>query len=551
MQPASSARPAAEVAKAFEALARSIKRISNYRHARDKFGEYLQPAHAELSAIVARHGNLTVSVEPTAFVYDGEAVLNEPAREVSLCFRLHRDGIRKLTFKSGLAFDDLLAFARIALPDALEGAEIGREDASLELWKADLQTLDYEAVPIYEVVRTEADRAQLQEIAARAQKALRAQGLTVAVEEEALAALEPLVLPAERDALDPLAGVQRLRRAALLLVRIVERRLAGRDLDSLTEALGRLFDEMLRQEDGQALGATLERLAQPATAELAHRLAPRLGEAWRLARLAAICLTNVDLLIFGLPVYLSLLPPDVGPALVEVLPGIEGRSVREAFASSAAARIRSSRRQYEEALRSGPAEVARALLGALHSVPQADRGALSSIALEHADPSVQTEAARALAGFDPRRAVEVLPPLLAHALPELRLAAAEALGTIREEAAAAVLLQRLRSPEIARADRAEREALFVALGRQRTASGFGLLSEKLTNPGRSGILKARAIEDQLLAVRGLAAEGSERSLRLLEFSIHPDQENPGVVVTACKAAAHHVRDALARGGEKA
>src|SRR2546427_10928935 len=108
---------ASEVREALSALGRSIKRAAMYRHARERHAAYLQPAVEPLQALLARHPVVTLGVLPSALTYGGEPVYGEPAREGSLCFRLHRDGVRGLTFVAGLDLDELVAFVDAALPD--------------------------------------------------------------------------------------------------------------------------------------------------------------------------------------------------------------------------------------------------------------------------------------------------------------------------------------------------------------------------------------------------------------------------------------------------
>ena len=59
--------------------------------------------------------------------------------------------------------------------------------------------------------------------------------------------------------------------------------------------------------------------------------------------------------------------------------------------------------------------------------------------------------------------------------------------------------------------------------------------------------KARVEEEQLLAIRGLAAEASSRALRALEQA-GQERELPPAVAAACRAAANHVRNHLSRKG---
>src|SRR5207244_7547694 len=140
------------VRDAFAALARSFKRVSVYRHARDQHAAYLEPAVAEFRTLLEQKPAVTVAVEPTALVYEGEAVHSEPARETGFCFRMHRDGVRSLTFRRGIGVEELLALAMVALGDPQQ--EGGREDAVTELWKADLTHIGYSAIAGYRMDET-------------------------------------------------------------------------------------------------------------------------------------------------------------------------------------------------------------------------------------------------------------------------------------------------------------------------------------------------------------------------------------------------------------
>jgi len=550
-------QPAAEVARAFEALGRAIKRIANYRHQRDKHAEYLALAYSELHELIVRQGALTVEVEPAALLFDGEPVLTEPARDGSMCFRLHRDGVRRLTFLPGLTVEELLAFTRIALPEIQDDhGPPTREDALIELWKADLSHVAYEAVAAFEVAQTEADELAVEAAALLARETLRAAAEKLGPgPEEALLAKRPIVGASDLEAIDPPEGPRRLQRAAFLVLRVVERRVAGRDLDSLRESLGRIIDEMLRLGDAPGLLATLDRLGalgDEAVTEIRVPLGKRLSALPRLTRFAALCDASIDLFVFGLPAYLKMLPFDVGPTLLEAMAAIEAKGIRAAFASAMAVRIEGCRALYEEALRTAPAPISQALLSAIDGLDFGLRGFLAALALQHADPSVQLEALQKLAASDPQTALAQLGPFLVHREPDVRIAAAQALGRLPMEEAASLLLGRMRALEFGLAERVEREAFHVALGGQKTAVGFGFLSERLTHSPRAGLLKSRHSEEQLLAIRGLAADGSARALRLLEYAADVHQGNPAVVASAARAAANHVRELLQRvlvGGE--
>src|ERR1041384_2233178 len=140
--------PAAErveqVRDAFAALARALKRISVYRPAADQQAGFLAPARTAVRELLSRKGSLSLTVEPTALLWEGESIFSEPARDWSLCFRLYQSAIRELSFLPGVSADELKAFLAIAMPDPL-GSNTGREDALTELWKAELQCVQYRA----------------------------------------------------------------------------------------------------------------------------------------------------------------------------------------------------------------------------------------------------------------------------------------------------------------------------------------------------------------------------------------------------------------------
>src|SRR5260221_3471068 len=285
-------RPAQErveqVREAFAALARALKRISVYRHAQDQHAAYLAPALSALLALLVREGSLSLLVEPTGLLWEGETVYSEPAREWSLCFRLYQAGIRELTFQRGISSDELKGFVSIAMPDAL-GTNSGREDALTELWKAELAHVQYRAV---DLDKGGADRERMAAAVAAARSVLAGARAKIsgAAEEEAAAAAPALDAPA-REALSAEPWRDLARRASATLLGIIEARFAGRDLDSLREAFSRLLDEMLHRGEPVPLRSALERAAAipaPMGPEFCGPLAAGLGEPQRLQQLAPL-----------------------------------------------------------------------------------------------------------------------------------------------------------------------------------------------------------------------------------------------------------------------
>ena len=535
----------ADVREAFASLARSLKRIAVFRHAADQHRSYLEPAFIALRDLLARAPSLTVALEPSALRYQDEVVYSEPARETGFCFRLHRDGVRTLTFRHGLLLDDLLALASIALPGAVEGA--AREDAVTELWKLDLEHIAYSAITGYRMDEAGGDALSknIAEVTARAQQALdRSMG------DSFLETAPPLPLWAaeQRARRDPQDWTALGRRAALTILRIVDQDHAGWDLEALEEAFWRLIDEMAARGEAQSMAVALDRARKiegSHAAEFRTAVGRTLADPRRLELAVKLGANERPSL---LPAWLALLPPESGPDLLAVLPLGTTDTSRWLIAEAALARSKSCVSELDAALRQGTAPVVQALLSA--AAPPARRGELALTATANSDLAVKLAAIPLLAADE--SAARLLGSLLAGPSRELRTAAAQALGGFATlaEPAAANLIAAMSRPQFAKLDRQEQTLFCRALGKLGSATGFTFLFERLARTPKGFFGKRKGEAGKLLAVQGLAEDTSQRSLRALEEALLPSRGHSAAVLAACRAAAQHVR-AAARGGKTA
>ncbi len=533
----------ADVREAFASLSRSLKRISVFRHAADQHRSYLEPAFLALRDVLSRRPSLTVALEPGALRYQDEVIYTEPPRDSGFCFRLHRDGVRALTFRYGLLVDDLLALARVAMAEPLDGA--AREDAVTELWKLDLEHIAYAAISGYRM--DEAGGAALSkgiaEVSARAQQTLERNVGASFVEMANLPTLWPAAQRARRDPQDWTALA---RRAALTILRIVDQDHAGWDLEALEEAFWRLIDEMARRGEAQAMAVALDRARKiegSHAQEFRAAVGRNLADPARLELAVKLSAAEKPPL---LPAWLALLPPEAGPALVATLPLGSTVAARALLGSAALARIGSCAAQVDAMLRQGAAPVVQALLAAA-PLP-ARRAELALAAVTNPDLAVKLEAIPWLAADEP--AARLLGGLLASASREVRTLAARSLGGFATvaEMAATQLMAAMSRPQFSTFDREEQALCCRALGKLGSASGFSFLFERLSRPPKGLFGRRKGEAEQLLAVQGLAEEASQRSLRALEEALLPSRGHGPAVVAACRAAAQHVR-AAARGGK--
>jgi hypothetical protein len=534
------------VRDALASLARSFKRVSVYRHAPDQHLAYLEPAAAELRSLLDQKTQVTVSVEPTALLYEGEMVHTEPARETGFCYRLHRDGVRTLTFRRGFGLEELLALAHVAIAEPQEAG--GREDAVTELWKADLKHIGYSASAGYRMDESggEGASSSVTEVAGRVQEVLdRHLGASFAE-----VAQQPVLWSGlQRAKGDPVDYAALGRRAAHTILRIVEQDYAGRDQQALQETFWRLIDQMLEREQAQAIGQALDRLRRVEGAhagEFRQGLGAWLADPARLERAVKLAGAEKPPLLGA---WLQLLPPAAGPALLAVLPMGRDPAARLLLAKAAVARMESCAALFPDLLRKGSAPEARAVLGAMAPLPPLRRAELAGAAFENQDPAVRLEAIPLVAA-DHANAVKSLGAALGAKARAVRVAAAQALAgcTTVAEQAAALLLEAMARPLFAAGDKEERTLFYRSLGKLGSSSGFSYLVARLSQKPKKIFGRQKLADEKLLVVQGLAEDGSGRALRTLEDAALASSGLPATVVAACKAAAQYVRTG-AKGGK--
>jgi hypothetical protein len=522
---------AALVHGAIAGLGKALARVARDR---GDGASILEPALGPLRKVTDKFGIVTVAVEPGALRFEGERVYVEEQGAAGFCARLYRDGVRTVTFRRGVILPELEAFARAAAQGSPD------TDSVSELWKADLGSIQFTAARDAMLAGDPAAAAFAAEVKQLANKARDAVEY-VDADASLLDRTQPPPLWSEeqRKKNDPQSWSDLARRAALTIERIVEEDLAGWDLEALQETFGRILDEMAARAEVQALIAVLDGAARMGGAHApAFRasLARRLAEPERLARVCVLATAPVKTAPQLLEVWTSLLPDDVGPALIA-----EMREVREdlapVLAAAAARRCASCRAEIAELLWEAPADIALAVLAAL---PQERRAEIAAEALAHPDAAVRAEALP-LVVSDQAIAIERVPQLLDD--PEVRALAADALSscTAHSEGAAAAILARLASPASAKFSDEDLGALYTALGKLACAQGRSFLAERVAQPAK-GIFKRRRFEqEQLYAIEALVLDGSVTALRLLADVADPKQGHGEAIRGAAHAAVERLR----------
>jgi hypothetical protein len=110
--PLATSGPGAVAAAFVSALSKAARSFTLYDPGNAVVRQFLADYQARATAATSG-GDLVLDVHPFELLCDGEAVYREEDRERSLAFRLFRDGIRRLTFRPGIPWRELLSFLEI------------------------------------------------------------------------------------------------------------------------------------------------------------------------------------------------------------------------------------------------------------------------------------------------------------------------------------------------------------------------------------------------------------------------------------------------------
>ena len=135
-------RQASEIATA---LARAHKSRQLYNENNPVLRTSLARLFTSLASYLEANDTLTFSVTETEFLFHGKAVYSNPDRRESLAFRLFRDGVRAITFHSGITQDEIVGILEILGKVNVENDE-SDNDIVTQIWECDLAHITYLAI---------------------------------------------------------------------------------------------------------------------------------------------------------------------------------------------------------------------------------------------------------------------------------------------------------------------------------------------------------------------------------------------------------------------
>ncbi|MBP1620437.1 MAG: hypothetical protein H6Q02_1204 [Acidobacteria bacterium] len=131
------------------ALARVARSVVLYDAANQAVRGFLGELQTHIEHFLKTFGSLSLDVSPWQIRYGREVVYTEHDRERSLCLRLYRDGIRRLTFDADLSWDELAQLLGI-ISLRFKGVRQQEDDIVTMVWSAAFDHIQIDAVEGFE-----------------------------------------------------------------------------------------------------------------------------------------------------------------------------------------------------------------------------------------------------------------------------------------------------------------------------------------------------------------------------------------------------------------
>jgi hypothetical protein len=124
--------PPNQLAAILKETRKALKNRQLYSHIADHGLDQLQALHARLARFLAAAGEVSLRVEVSSFVWNDVEVFEDAGHDINFGYSLYRAGVRLLTMKPSLPWDEFNAFWSLVADDL---AYKGDEDLLTRLWR--------------------------------------------------------------------------------------------------------------------------------------------------------------------------------------------------------------------------------------------------------------------------------------------------------------------------------------------------------------------------------------------------------------------------------
>lgn len=129
-----------KVSDLIQSLVKTVKAYQMYGLNHPSFRNFYKPLYEKLNEFLSVYGILDLQIEKFTILNAGQIVYQENEKDLSIAFKLFRDGIRDVSFTEGLSADELLLFVETI------GQTAKDQDLALGLWESNFLHLNFYVV---------------------------------------------------------------------------------------------------------------------------------------------------------------------------------------------------------------------------------------------------------------------------------------------------------------------------------------------------------------------------------------------------------------------
>lgn len=566
---------AQDIAQMFALLLKGLKNIGIYRHAENRYTEFLAPAHQMMTGFLEREMILPLKLGPYTLEFKKRVIYEDQNKE-NLTYKFYRDGMRFLIFRQGLPVEELLRFLLLIL-DSHADASYAHEDTITRLWKEDFRFIEYIVVEGFEFgdMTPEQVEIEVDRIVSYLRKQLEANSADVT----RFARLDVEDLKLELSDVDQVRGgiisgrparsedkqwvqdelyleeKKRLfAKMVLILFQLLERDCRESDLAAMTESFVQVLDSLLVSEDVRGAVAVLHRFDKIGTKNtlgeeqrgLVRRIrdtfARRMAEPERLQTVTQYMALSKNLDELAVKSYLSVLTADQVPLLLDMLEGMERAEARRILVEVCAELGKNDVDQFALRLSHRSSNVVKDMLAIIDRIDPPNKLDLYAKCLDHPNIVVRLDVLKTIGRASGDRALKYLEKAARDPEIQLRMQAYRMLAVRSSERAVPLLGEVFAAPDFLERDKREQAAIVLGLGDARTPEALQILTAPLLVK-TTLFNRAKTTDMKLLSIRGLAAARTVEAFNLLAREVQ-NRNHPKEVLEAAHKAALRLRAEL-------
>ncbi|MBX2814060.1 MAG: HEAT repeat domain-containing protein [Myxococcales bacterium] len=572
--PAVESIAARDAAHFFALLLKGIKSINLYRHAEERFTEFISPAHTALARFLHKYKSLPLRLSPYMLQYKGSPVYHEKSKE-NLTYKLYRDGMRYVVFRTGISRGELLRFSILSSGTYSE-RELLREDMVTRFWKEDFDCIDQIVVDGFGFGELSDDEVQLEveKIIGylRAQLSSKSQDTT----RFARFSLQDLILelteveqirggivtgrpasPQDRARIqDELLGEEQnsiLSKVVTIVFQVLEVEAEEKDYSMLMEVLVQLLDLYLVSDDLCGvihLSKCFAFLAdkplpferRQSIKHMHSEFLSRMVEPQRLSQIGQYLQLSRDIDVHATKSYLLFCRENEIDILLDMLVQNERKEAKRVIIDTLVRVGKDKIDVFAARLGDPSSVVVRDMLTIIFEINPPNKLALVSQCYSHPSVMIRLEALKAMTLDHSRESLQYIQKAFNDENTQIRMGALRALSKRSPVVASQQFILIMKGSRFFGREVRERNAVVVALGETRTPEALEYLSG-LFSPKASLFNRSRQNELKMLAVIGLQAMRTLEAFHAVNGQIQ-NRSHSIEVLKACQRAAHRIKDYL-------